>query len=192
MVINPEDLWERFCKALGRQLDAATDEQLQRAWSAHTERTRFYTGQLLRNVAQDLHLRFNTELFKVDFAMWTKGAGGGVPIVFIESENDASSAHHEVRKLACISAPLRVLFVTIQWDESPGVWPSGGMRRKLLDHWSSIIKEYQGVWPRSGIFALVVGEWQPSHVLRFYANAFDADGNLLADEDQILMERKMK
>lgn len=192
MAIKPEDLWKQFSKALADQLSAATDEQLQRAWSTHTERTRFYTGQLLRGVAQALHLRFESELFKVDFAMWTQDTGEGVPIVFIESENNSGTAYQEVRKLSCISAPLRVLMVTMQWDESPGVWPSGGMRRKLLNHWASIIKEYQSVWPRTGIFALVVGEWQPSHVLRFYANAFDADGSLLADKDEILMERRMK
>lgn len=192
MAINPEDLWKQFSKALADQLSAATHEQLQRAWSTHTDRTRFYTEELLRNVASDLRLDFDTELFKVDFAMWTRDNNPRVPIVFIESENLAGTAFHEVQKLSCISAPLRVLMVPIQWDESPGVWPDGGMRRKLLDHWASIIKEYQGVWPRSGIFALVVGEWQPSHVLRFYANAFGADGNLLADKDEILMERKMK
>lgn len=141
MKIDPTDLWERFCGGLAKRLAAAEHQELFRAWSTHTERTLFYR-KLLRGVAEDVELDFRSELFTVDFVMWTRDLPP-VPIVFIESENFPSTADHEVRKLSCISAPLRVLMAPIQWDQSPGVWPKGGFRNHLLHQWRTIVRGYQ-------------------------------------------------
>jgi CheY-like chemotaxis protein len=189
-MIDSSDLWSSFCDALAKQLKAAKHEDLRKAWSTHAERTAYYR-KLLHRVATDLELDFRNELFTVDFVMWTR-SDPPIPIVFIESENFAFTAHHEVRKLSCISAPLRVLMAPIQWDESPGVWPNAGLRRHLLDQWRTIVRSYQETWSRSGIFALVIGEWRPDNVLRFYANAFDGTGDLVSKDDRVLVEIPMK
>ncbi|MBA2271246.1 MAG: response regulator [Chthoniobacterales bacterium] len=142
-------------------------------------------------MASALGFGFQAELFKVDFAMWTRDATTPVPVVFIESENFATSADHEMRKLTCIAAPLRVLMVPVEWDESEGVWASGGLRRQLLTQWQHIVRSYNQVWPRQGVCGVVIGEWRRDNHLRFYANAFDPTGNLLHDTDLILLDRVM-
>ena len=135
---------------------------------------------------------FDTELFKVDFAMWTRDTEPKVPIIFVESENQANTANHEVCKLISLSAPLRVLISVIEWDETPGVWQSGGMRRHLLSQWQKTIGAYTRIWPRTGLFGLLIGEWRRDDVLRFYANAVDGTSALFAPEDMILLERQMR
>lgn len=189
--IKPEELWKDFCRFLSLHLQTASNAALAAAWAAKPNRTLFYRKNLLIKVAESLGYDFSTELFKVDFAMWVKDTDPKVPVVFVESENAASTAHHEVSKLTCISAPLRVLIVPVQWDEAPGVWPGGGMRKRLLDHWQKIITTYASVWPRSGLFGLIVGEWQTNGVLRFYANAINAEADLVRPTDEVLFERAM-
>jgi ActR/RegA family two-component response regulator len=189
-MIDSADLWKRFCAALAQRLESTGREDLWKAWSTHPERTSFYR-RLLKNIAEDLGLDFQHELFTVDFVMWTR-SDPPIPVVFVESENYAFTAHHEVRKLSCIAAPLRILIVPIEWDDSPGVWPKGGWRRQLLDQWRQIVVSYQRAWSRSGVFALVIGEWRPDNILRFYANAFDARGDLVSNADQVLVEMSMK
>lgn len=191
MIPAPMELWQRFCAELSRALESATDDQLARAWSTHTDRTSFYRERLLHDTAVALGYKFGTELFKVDFVMWTQDTNPPVPVIFIESENHVTTAHHEIQKLACIAAPLRVLIVPVEWDEEAGVWASGGMRRQLLAQWQQIVRSYNQVWPRHGILGLVIGEWRRDGHLRFYANAFDAAGNLQRAPDDILIHRKM-
>jgi hypothetical protein len=108
--------------------------------------------------------------FKVDFAISRISDGVTVPIIFIESENNPNSADHEVRKLVNLAAPLRVLITVAQWDDESAIWVGrgGGHRSILLPRWEKIIRQHQMVWPRAGVIGILVGEWRPDKVFRFY------------------------
>jgi hypothetical protein len=190
--MNPNSMWADFVANFKLALKSADAEAFQKAWSTQTYRTEFYRTLILRRVAQAMGYEFETELFKVDFAMWTRVGSQMVPVVFIESENAASTATHEIRKLAYITAPLRVLITVVEWDETVGVWESGGFRSELLKEWQSIVRAYNSVWPRTGLIGLIVGEWRRDNVLRFYARAIDPEGNLVGPEpDEIIFESTM-
>lgn len=77
-------------------------------------RTKFYR-EMLKPLALGLgtlieeQLETGSELFKVDFAISRNSDSVKIPIIFIESENNAYSADHEVRKdpgLAWASAKI--------------------------------------------------------------------------------------
>ena len=111
-----------------------------------------------------------------------------VPLVWIESENDLTDITHEVRKLASLSGPLKVLITCCEWDDTPGAWPHGGQKREL-EKWTAILREHCQAWHSVSVFAVIVGEWNGTNgTLRFYAIAFDAMGNLV-DDHSILLGR---
>jgi hypothetical protein len=90
------------------------------AWSSAKARTCLYK-EMLAPLATNLgtlieeKLEAGSELFKVDFAICQNSNDIKVPLIFIESENNAFSAEHEIRKLVNLAAPLRVLITVIQW-----------------------------------------------------------------------------
>jgi hypothetical protein len=188
--IDSKALWTTFVSQFRSHIENAVSSHLVEAWSDAASRTRFYREVALQGVATSMGYEFGTELFTVDYVMWLEAGGHKVPIIFIESENSAFTATHEIRKLACITAPLRILITVIEWDECPDVWHGRGQRAKPLTEWQSIIRAYNGVWPRAGLIGLLVGEWRPDGRLRFYANSFDSDGSFAAT-DEIVLERSM-
>ena len=143
--MSPESLWADFVAKLKVCLQATPADVFADAWSAHSKRTEFYRKFALQKVAEAMGFTFTSELFKVDFAMWKQADSHLVPVVFIESENASMTATHEISKLCCIAAPLRVLITVIEWDEAKGVWGSGGYRTRLLTEWQSLIRAYNSV-----------------------------------------------
>ncbi len=188
---DPKQLWNSFVSEFKKHLHAASEADLKKAWSKHADRTHFYR-EILHKVSGGLGFGIKSEEFKVDFVMWTKGSEEPVPLVFIESENFAATASHEIRKLSCLTTPLRVLITVVQWDETPSIWAGRGLRSKLLAEWEAIIRRYNFVWPRVGLLGLIIGEWRPDNTLRFYANAFRASGALLKDSDERIFSRHMR
>jgi len=184
--MEPTELWLSFRCAFSDVLKVRPDTELVEAWAAHSGRTKFYR-RVLDAVAAKMNLRCEGELFKVDFAMWTAQSdtsGEDVPIIFVETENNAFTCHEELRKLASITAPLKILIAVTQWDEAVGVWGSGSHKKKLLNHWQQIIRSYNSVWPRSGILGIIVGERRPDSLLCFHASALNPNGDLLVDDDE--------
>jgi hypothetical protein len=190
MSMKPMSLWDDYVSHLKLYLASAERGALVGAWERSANRTEFYRVIALRESARAMGYEFDCELYKVDFVMWKKVDAQKVPVIFIESENDAMTATHEIRKLCCIAAPLRILITVVEWDESKGVWLSGGYRSPLLAEWQSVVRAYNSVWPRPGLIGLIVGEWRPDNVLRFYANAIDPDG-VLVGPDKVVFERNM-
>lgn len=142
-------------------------------------------------MANDLSLELERETWKVDFAMSIGSPSGHrVPIIFIESENDPATATHEVRTLCCQAAPLRLLITVDEWDETPGVWRKRGHRQERLRTWQEIVRSHGKIWPQANILGIIVGEWRPDNTLRFYAYALGEDGQLLRDENEVLVEKK--
>jgi hypothetical protein len=160
-------LWFRFRDAFMTAVSAMETEQLTAAWASQTARTIFYRDSILKSVP---------ELFKVDFVMATQSSSGlQVPVIFIESENIAISASHEVCKLSALAVPLRVLITVVEWSD---LWTTGGRRKILLPQWQSIVRAHAEIWPHPGWLGIVIGEWGPDSHLRFYTLALGPDGEI--------------
>ncbi len=181
------DQWVRFRASLREQLERTATERFSEAWHIEAERTAFYVRELLPRVAADLKLEKAAELFRVDMAMGLQSPAGVVPLVWIESENSADTATHEVRKLASLSGPVNVLITCCEWDDTPGAWRHGGRKRQYLEHWAAIVRSHGQTWPTASVFAIIVGEWNTTK-LRFYVTALDANGDPIED-DSILFDR---
>jgi hypothetical protein len=132
------DLWHRFTEQFSAAIKTSADSDLASVWSNRKARTQFYREMLkplsvsLGTVIEE-KLETGNELFKVDFAISRDSDGIKVPIIFIESENDPTSAHHEVRKLVNLAAPLRVPITVSQWDDESTIWIGrGGGHRSIL------------------------------------------------------------
>src|SRR5205814_6852218 len=136
-------------------------------------------------VAEALDLALEPELLIVDFAL--VGKVDRVPRVFVESENIASSADQEVRKLCCLAAPLKVLLSVCEWDEAPSVWRRGSVRPRLLPAWRRVVAAHADAGLLSGEIVGVVAEWRPDHFLRLYSVSL-RDPSL---EDVILLSRDL-
>jgi DDE domain len=65
---------------------------------------------------------------ELNFRSSTPTSGSTTKLQHIQSENNAYSADHEVRKLVNLAAPLRVLITVAQWDEESGIWVGRGGR----------------------------------------------------------------
>ena len=186
--IEPGDLWVQFRLSLRRRLHATSDEAFERAWASSRHRTTFLLNELLPTVADDLGMTTKSELFRVDMAMGRQPSGAFVPFIWIESENSVHSADYEVRKLAALASPLKVLFVCCEWDNTPGAWPHGGLQDERIEGWTNIMRAHGDAWESRSVFAIVVAEWNVD--LRFYATAFDGVG-VCVDRHEILFERPM-
>lgn len=187
MIRNPSDLWNGFVRAFADELQRTQEADatvLTRHWLSQTARTTLYTDRILKQVAIRLGMDIVPERFKVDFAMGLKQGGTLVPLVFVESENQAKGADWEISKLCSLRAPLRVLICCTEWSEAPGYWPRGGRRAELVSWWSEIIQAHNRHLPEHGKIGLIVGE-SGKGGLRFYANAWDDNGQML-EEDEVI------
>jgi hypothetical protein len=183
--------WRSFRTEFAAFIRQADHRALAIAWTSSTERTKFYRDNVFPGVARALNLDLRPELFRRDFAMRVKSSTGQlVPLIFVESENVASTAYNEMEKLCALCAPLRVLITVVEWDETPGVWRSGGKRSTLVATWQAIVAAHGEVWPQPGVTGVIVGEWRNDTVLRFYALGFDPRGTV-CDPESIIFERRM-
>jgi hypothetical protein len=142
----------------------------------------------------DEELDTGSELFKADFAISRNSKDIRVPIIFIESENNAFSADHEVRKLVNLSAPLRVLITVAQRDEESEIWVGrdGAHRSILLPLWEQVIRQHQIVWRRAGVVGILVGEWRPGKRFRFYGYGYGEGHRLAVPTPDILLDRPVE
>ena len=193
------DLWHRFIESFTAEILGSTESHLASVWSSPTARTKFYC-ETLKPLAMSLgtvideELETGSELFKVDFAISRNSKDVKVPIIFIESEKNAFSADHEVRKLVSLAAPLRVLITVAQWDEESEIWVGrgGAHRSNLLSRWEQVIRQHQIVWPRAGVVGIMVGEWRADKKFRFYGYGY-GEGHRLADPiSDILLEKRVE
>ena len=190
------DLWQQFIKAFSSEISKADENQLASAWSSPQARTKFYK-EMLSPLAMSLgmlieeDLEAGSELFKVDFAICRNSKEIKVPLIFIESENNAFSDDHEVRKLVNLAAPLRVLITVIQWDEDSDVFPKA-YRSSLLPRWEEMIRQHQIVWPRPGVVGILIGEWRPDKKFRFYGYGYGEGHRLAVPNPEILFERQVR
>jgi hypothetical protein len=184
--------WNYFRDELKARLEAVENSCLIKAWKTEGERTAFYTSLILPQIANKFGLEIKTELFKVDCALCARSTSGHlIPLIFVESENKAWSASHEMHKLCSLSAPLKVLISCVEWCEEPGYWRSGGARTKLLEEWKAIIRAHNEVWPSPCFYGIIIGELKrkrEGNLFRFYKVGIGANGNEL-DPESVLVER---
>ncbi len=147
--MTAESLREQFLRSFKECIANSGSARLREAWKSQTTRTAFY-DEIFERVAGSFDLRLEHQLLIVDYAMVTKD---DVPRVFIESENIASSAAQEVRKLCCLASPLKVLFSVCEWDES-FPWRRGSMRPRVLPAWRQVVAQHEAAGHRFAAISL--------------------------------------
>ena len=184
---NPlENYWNKFLDEFKKALNQFNSGDLLYAWNSQPDRTNFYKNKLLPIMASSMKYDIKNELFKVDVAMCLKTDNNHyVPLIFIESENKAHDATHEIWKLCCLAAPLKVLITCVEWSDVPGMWVRGGAKNKLLNSWKEIIKDHNYVWPHPCVYGIIVGECDKNNILRFYSNCLSGSGQEIQKEDTI-------
>ena len=187
--IDEYHLWFEFIEHFNVCIEKCANEQLRQAWSSRTDRTKFYTEDLLPQVAKNMNLKISKEKLNVDFVMEVEdpySEEGEIPKIFIESENDFNSAEQEIRKLCLLNTPLRVLITVDKWPNDP--------KKKFskLREWQSIVKAHkkQNKQNFSGTIGIIIGDFK-SDILRFHALAFWPDGDL-RDPEHVIFKRKLK
>ncbi|MCL2525401.1 MAG: hypothetical protein FWF20_11915 [Betaproteobacteria bacterium] len=183
------EYWKQFKDNFQSELEATLPDTFNQAWKSSDSRTTFYREYLLPKVAVRMNLKRCNELFKVDYAFCKSDSfGNQVPLVFIESENNAFSATHEVRKLCSLAAPLKVLITCVEWSDEPGEWPNGGHRTNLMKNWANIISGHSQIWPQPCVYGVIVAErWKKR--LRYYSEGLSSSGASV-DAHGVLFERE--
>jgi hypothetical protein len=114
-------LWNDFLKYFELELRNTPLAHLVWAWKSAANRTKSYRDCLLPKIAERMSLTARYELFRVDSSFCVEHDDSvWVPIVHVESENNAASATHEVAKLSALNAPLNVLIVCDEWSTYGG------------------------------------------------------------------------
>jgi hypothetical protein len=182
---QPIQLWDTFRDVFVAALEESKTEDFQNAWRSATNRTHFYKNKLFSRIASQLGLKQRDELFKVDIALCKQSEHGhDVPIAFIESENSAKSASHEMWKLCSLASPLKILITCTEWGDH---WQNN-KRTTLLSEWKKRIQSHNEIWPHSCVFGIIVGELHGG-VIRFYACAYREDGSEIGSHEQIFLRQ---
>src|SRR6202035_5237607 len=167
---------------------ALTTTELHDGWKS-LQRTQLYAERIVPAIAATMGLlRIPGEPLRVDHVLSDQS---GVPIIFIESENAWDTAHQELQKLCWVAAPLRVVFTVCQWDDTPGIWTSGGRKAACREKWQSILRGQSRVWPNPGLIAVIIAEacqvGQRERV-RYYGLCFSGN-NGECQEEGVIVER---
>lgn len=168
---SAKSLFGRFVASLESAL--IKDYQgCRQAWATQTARTAYYKNVIFPQVANELELNFECEFLSIDFALCKVG----VPLIFIESENQISGASQEVRKLCATAAPVKILLICAPWRLPE---PRANARNFLLQC-KRQIEPYREIAPLKSIFAIICAE-EFKGAYRFYIHAFDRDGDEIAE-----------
>lgn len=183
---SPQALWAAFQSSFRSAVESIEVTRLAEIWATQKTRTAHYADEILKSVAKDLDLHFRREYLRVDYSMWDRHSSREeTPVIFIESENIATSAEDEVKILCSVAAPLKVLITVAQWEDVIPRWPTGGQRSNLMTRWRSIRSAYQSTWSDPGVFGVLVGESDNDGVLRFHAFELDT-GSGAPTQDRVL------
>ena len=179
------ELWNEFKKLFANECESRFPDDLKQVWTTASKRTEFYVNTVFPKIAINLGLEVRKELFKVDVALCqVSNTGHNVPLVFIESENNAPTATHEIWKLASLNAPCRILIVCCEW--SPDLWRYS-KQDILMGEWEKIIKSHAEVWKLNGIIGIINAEFALSNsVFRLTSAAWDEEGSLFERPTKLL------
>jgi len=180
MRFNAKDLWNNFKQSLLEGIKETDVRAFEQAWKSCNDRTLFYFDILLPRVAQKLKLGFQKEKpFRIDGIFTIRGGQtNDVPIIYLESENNARSSYEEVYKLCCLNAPLKVLIVCTEWDDQ--IWKE----QVVYKYWHYIIEDFKDELSLTGYFAFIIAAWDET--LKFHSYVFNENAELI--EDAMLIE----
>lgn len=168
---TPDEYWTKFYKCFFQTLKKDSVGKLLNSWKSPTDRTKYYVKSVFKQVEADLQLEHEEELFKVDAVYYDKSINGEkVPAIFIESENNAKSADHEIKKLCSLACPLAILITVVEWDIKH--FPQTSKKEEYLKKWESIILAHSVAFPINGILAILVGEFGEGNKIRFYIRKY--------------------
>ena len=173
-------LWSNFKKSLVDNIKITELKVLEHNLRSKSDRTRFYKKQLFPKICTDLGLIYGErEYLTVDAGFYKVGNSGyHIPIVLIESENDADSTENEVYKLSCLHAPLKVLFICLDWNDDKFAALTTGF-------WDYIIGDFLEEKQFNGFFGVVVVECLDA--IKFHAFGYDETGKI-TDLNQVIFE----
>jgi len=188
METSPQALWAAFQRSFCAAILSMEGIRLAEIWAAQYSRATFCADELLRSVAKDLELDFKRDHSRVAYSMWDyRFDSEPTPVVFIETEEQATSADQEVKTLCRLAAPLKVLITVGEWEDEIPRWRNGGHRSTLVTRWRSIRSAYHAAWHDPGVFGVLVGESDPDGILRFHG--FELDGGTASPVgDRVLLE----
>ena len=188
METSPQALWAAFQRSFCAAILSLEGSRLAEIWATQYSRTPFCADELLKSVAKDLELDFKREHSRVAYSMWDYRAHSEpTPVIFIESEEQATCADQEVKTLCCLAAPLKVLITVGEWEDVIPRWRKGGHRSILVARWRSIRSAYHAAWRDPGVFGVLIGESDPDGVLRFHGFELDAE-TASSVGDRVLLE----
>lgn len=178
MKIDAKTEWKKFRDSLLAELQSTPIKEFEEAWQGLKNKTSFYGSKLLSRVAELNQWSIWYEFLRSDFAL---ANADGIPVVFIESENNHRSASEEIEKLCCVASPVKVLFLSCEWHNSE--------REAFLDGWLERIRRQHSALPCDCIYMIVVGEWGRGHpddgILRYYLESYDSTCHQIEDPLQI-------
>ncbi len=182
MKFDTQSLWEKFKSCLIESIKETEVTAFEEAWKSCSDRTKFYFFELLPKVAKKLDLGFQREKpFRIDGIFVKKGGQTtDVPIIYLESENIATSSHEEVYKLCCLNAPLKVMILCTEWDDQ--FWK----KQITENHWHYIVDDFKDELSLTGYFAFIIAAWDET--LKFHAYVLNENADLI--EDDLLLEIK--
>lgn len=175
MINKDNKLWEQFKDAFKITINSLPIETLEQSWLSRPSRNNFYFTNLLPKIAEHLELDFKRERpFRFDAIFFKRcSQTTEVPVVYIEAENEAKSSNEEIYKLCCINAPLKILFICNEWNET--------QKSKISsEYWHYIIDDFAEQNLLSGSTCILIGAWDDK--LRFYSYCIDNKGNLFEEE----------
>lgn len=162
------------------ELSKLPAEDRGRLWHANaSERTSLYLKRLLPPITEACHASWATrELHRFDAVFGTdvidpeSNSKFRIPTLFLESENVADSAHHELERLCWSFAPVRLLITVAEWHESQ--FPRTASRFRLRNQWDQYLKGFSDNlrrWGdrRNGVIAIMVGECGTDGLLWYYS-----------------------
>lgn len=180
MKLGSDLLWNMFKESLFKEINTINKEQLVKAWDSCKDRSNFYFDFLFPRIANELGLEYKKEaVFRFDGVMFKKAVNGQpVPIIYIESENDAKSTVREVYKLCSLNAPLKLLFICQLWSQE--------RKEELMqDFWIDIIDAFKNEIGLVGSIGFINAESRDGR-LRFHLILVNEDGERVEDIENFI------
>ena len=172
-------LWKFFKNSL---IQTISETNFKTAWNSRPDRTRLYFDGLLKTVAIKMQLEFLPEMkFRVDGTMYLEGSQRKtkIPIVLIESENGAKKSDAEVYKFCLLNAPLKILMISNEWNDST-------IKELSEGYWDYIIEDFAELTILTGYFVVIVAEWMEN--LRFFSYVYNDKEKKI--ESDLLIEKE--
>ncbi|HEX6747515.1 MAG TPA: hypothetical protein VF092_09530 [Longimicrobium sp.] len=170
---DPTTLWAEFWRNFSQLVNISSVVDLSGWFGSAPKRTALYRDRWLPLIASSMGLELVREFCHIDFAFCKRTPRGAqVPVILLESENQIEGSSHELRKLCCISAPVRILLTWEDRTKTFSMWKRRAQHNdRIVRKWLEVIDDCDEIWPDNGIIRVVVAEKHviPTPYLEFEA-----------------------